>query len=163
MQTASAIRAFVEHGLWEPLANDPTLLPGALEEALRYHPVTQFVVRIPREDAVVDGITYPAGQRVILNLLAASRDPVEFPDPGRFDPTRGDQRSRLPFGWGIHHCIGHALARAQMTEALQLLLSNLTDVRIESSEVTALPSAMLGGPEQLHLSFRRRHPAPEAA
>jgi cytochrome P450 len=156
MQTASAIRAFVEHDWWEKLAASPDLLPGALEEALRFYPVTQFVVRIPREDSVVDGIAYPAGQRVVLNLQAASRDPDEFPEPERFDPTRNDNRSRLPFGWGVHHCIGHALARTQMTEALRLLLSNLTDVRVTSREVKDLPSAMLGGPDQLHLSFRRR-------
>jgi cytochrome P450 len=156
MQLASAVQALVDHGLWEPLAARPELLPAALEEALRYYPVTQFVVRIPREDAVVDDVLFPQGTRVLVNLLAGSRDPVAFPEPDRFDLTRGERRSRLPFGWGVHHCLGHALARTQMTEALRLLTAQLTDVRVASSVVKAPPSAMLGGPDRLDLSFSRR-------
>jgi cytochrome P450 len=156
MQLASAVQAFVVHGLWEELAEQPELLPAALEEALRYDPVTQFVVRIPLEDAVVDDVVFPKGTRVLVNLLAGSRDPVAFPRPDRFDLARGESRSRLPFGWGVHHCLGHALARTQMTEALRLLLAQLTEVTVTSSVVKALPSAMLGGPDRLGLSFRRR-------
>jgi cytochrome P450 len=156
MQLASAVRVFVDQDLWDRLAGEPELLPAALEEALRYYPVTQFVVRIPLEDAVVDNVLFPKGTRVLVNLLAGSRDPVEFPDPDRFDLARGERRSRLPFGWGVHHCLGHALARTQMTVALELLLSQLRDVRVTSTVVKVLPSAMLGGPDRLDLTFARR-------
>jgi cytochrome P450 len=157
MQLASAVRAFAEFGVWEDLAATPELIPDALEEVLRFYPVTQFVVRIPLVDAVVGDVLFPKGRRVLLNLMAASRDGHQFPDPDRFDITRDVRHSRLPFGWGVHHCIGHALARTSMTEALQLLTSELTDVLVTSRTVDALPSAMLGGPDQLHITFARRH------
>ena len=163
MQLASAVRVFVEHDLWERLFTRPEIVPPALEEALRFYPVTQFVVRIPREDAVVDNIVFPNGTRVIVNLLAASRDPAEFPEPNRFDISRGDRRSRLPFGWGVHHCLGHALARTQMNEALLLLTSQLRNVTVAEITVKERPSAMLAGPAQLNLRFIRRSPQPAPA
>jgi cytochrome P450 len=156
MQLASAVRAFVEFGVWEELAATPELIPDALEEVLRFYPVTQFVVRIPLEDAVLGNVLFPKGRRVLLNLMAASRDGEHFPDPDRFDITRDVRHSHLPFGWGVHHCIGHALARTSMIEALRLLTSQLTDVAVTSRTVEAPPSAMLSGPDQLYITFTRR-------
>ena len=146
----------MEFGLWEELAAKPELIPDALDEVLRFYPVTQFVVRIPLEDAVVGNVLFPEGSRVLLNLMAASRDGDHFQNPDRFDITRDVRHSRLPFGWGVHHCIGHALARTSMIEALRLLTSQLTEVVVTSRTVEAPPSAMLSGPDQLHITFARR-------
>ncbi len=153
-QLASAVYALVEHGLWERLGEQSDLLPAALEESMRYYPVTQFVVRIPLEDAVFGGYLFPKGTRTIVNLWAASRDEDHFPRPDEFDVTRGDARSRLPFGWGVHHCIGHALARTQMLEALALLITELAGLEVESREIRTPPGAMLGGPDVLRVRFR---------
>jgi len=156
-QLASAVRDLVVHGWWERLAAEPDLVPAALEEAMRFAPVTQFVVRIPDDDVEVEGLRYLARRRVILNLLAASRDPAMFPEPDRFDPLRDNvARSRLPFGWGTHHCLGHALARAAMREALLLLTARFTDVRIDGDVELAPAAAMLRGPEHLPLAFVTR-------
>jgi cytochrome P450 len=159
-QLASTVRAVVEHGLWDELAATPELVPAAVEEGLRYYPVTQFVVRIPDDDVVIDDLMFPARRRVILNLRAASRDPEAFVDPDRFDVNRDNAgRSRLPFGWGTHHCLGHALARAVMAEGLVLLTERLAGVEIAAEIEVAHPGAMLVGPQHLHLTFIRRQAA----
>jgi cytochrome P450 len=156
-QLASTVRALLENDMWEGIAGQPKLVPAAVEEALRYYPVTQFVVRIPDEDVAAGPYVFRARRRVILNLQAASRDPEMFPDPDRFDIQRQNTaRSRLPFGWGTHHCLGHALARAAMAEALGALTARLTDVHIAEPVQVAPAAAMLGGPEHLRLSFSWR-------
>jgi cytochrome P450 len=156
-QLASTARAVLENGMWEALAADTSLVPAAVEEALRFYPVTQFVVRIPDDDVAAGPFVFRARRRVILNLQAASRDPEVFPDPDRFDVHRHSAaRSRLPFGWGMHHCLGHALARAAMAEALLVLLDRMTDVQITENVPVAPAAAMLGGPEHVRLSFRWR-------
>jgi cytochrome P450 len=80
-----------------------------------------------------------------------------FADPDRFEIHRQNAaRSRLPFGWGTHHCLGHALARAAMAEAVAVLTARLTDVHIAEPVSVAPAAAMLGGPEHLQLSFAWR-------
>jgi len=157
LQLASAIKLFVQLGLWEELAAHPEAVPAAIEEAMRIAPVTQFVVRIPHQDVVIDEYLFPAKRRVILNLQAASRDPEMFPDPDRFDPDRVDlARSRLPFGWGAHFCLGAAFARSAMREASLELTRRLTAVTVIEPVEHAPAGAMLGGPEHLRLGFELR-------
>jgi cytochrome P450 len=154
-QLASAVRVFASvPGLWDRLATDPVLLPRALEEAMRLRPVSQFVVRQAEQPADAGGFVFPAGRRIILNLLAASRDPEVFAAADDFDLER-DATYRLPFGWGVHYCLGQALARAEMCEALELLVRDTVCPDIGAVR-DAPAAAMLGGPESLSLMFRRR-------
>jgi cytochrome P450 len=155
-QLASAVHDIVQGGLWEHLHDHPEDLQDAINECLRFSPVTQFVVRIAQEDAEIGGLVYPKGTRIILNLLAASRDPEKFPAPDRFDITRVTDESRLPFGWGVHRCLGQPLARLLMEEGLKLMTSQLTDVAIVSRERGPHPAEMLSGPDALTLTFSRR-------
>jgi hypothetical protein len=103
------------------LRRDPGLIPSAVEEILRYEPVVGSMGRVPREDIEVEGVRLPAGQALQLSLVAANRDPAVFEDPDRFDVGRPAQRS-LAFGWGAHHCLGAALARAELQEILGVLI-----------------------------------------
>ena len=156
-QLASTVRALVDEDAWETVAAQPARIPAAVEEALRFYPVTQFVVRIPDEDVLMERLRFPARRRVILNLRAASRDPAVFPNPDRFDMARqSTARSRLPFGWGTHHCLGHALARATLAEGVARLSRRLTDVAVAGPVSLPPPSAMLNGPDHLHLTFALR-------
>ena len=154
-QLASAVRAIVEADGWDTLADNLDLLPRALEESFRYYPVIQFLVRKPHVDVEVGGFTFPAGRRVIVNTMAASRDPKVFSDPDRLDITR-DPLYRLPFGWGFHYCLGHALARSEMIEALTVLVTRLTNVRLVDGLELAPTIAMLGGPESMPIEFSLR-------
>ena len=155
-QLASAVRDIVNNGLWERLHAHPGDLEATISECLRYSPVTQFVVRIAQKDAELQGRSYARGSRFILNLLAASRDPEKFPDPNRFDITRVNDESRLPFGWGVHRCLGQPLARLLIEEGLTLLADRMTNVVVESSDRGPHPAAMLSGPSALNLTFDLR-------
>ncbi len=154
-QLASAVRVLAtQPGVWDQLGAEPDLMPAALEEAMRLRPVSQFVVRRAPAPAEAGGFRFPPEHRIILNLLAASRDPGAFAEPDVFDVGR-DTSYRLPFGRGLHYCLGHALARAEMCEALTLFTGLLTDVAVgDAKEASA--AAMLGGPEALSVTFRRR-------
>jgi cytochrome P450 len=155
-QLASAVHDIVQNGMWEHLYEHPEDLEATINECLRFSPVTQFVVRIVQEDAELGGLLYPRGTRIILNLLAASRDPEKFSDPDRFDITRVNDESRLPFGWGVHRCLGQPLARLLIEEGLKLMTSRMTDVAVVSRERGPHPAEMLSGPDALTLTFTRR-------
>jgi cytochrome P450 len=142
-------------GMWDFLAADPDTIPGALEEAMRLRPVSQFVVRQAGAPAEAGGFRFPANRRVVVNLLAASRDPGAFDAPATFELGRSPAY-RLPFGWGRHYCLGHALARTEMCEALSLLLESVADPRVDGRVVEASPAGMLGGPESLPVTWTAR-------
>ena len=154
-QLASAVRVLAKvPGLWDQMAGAPERVPASLEEAMRLRPVSQFVVRRPPSAAVAAGLAFPAGRRVILNLLAASRDPDTFPEPERFAADR-QATYGLPFGWGLHFCLGQALARTEMCEAIAVLThKSTTPHELAAREASA--AAMLGGPESLTMTFSRR-------
>lgn len=99
------------------LRDDPDLIRSAVEEILRWDPPVQLDGRTFVDDVDLDGIPISAGEQVLLLLAAANRDGSVFPDPDRFDITRGDNH-HISFGHGIHHCLGAALARAEGQAAL---------------------------------------------
>jgi cytochrome P450 len=105
---------------WEKVVANPALAAGAVEETLRFEPSLQGFVRQVRKDVVYRNIRLPAGTFLSLNAFAANRDPAVFADPDRFDITRPNASQQLTFGRGAHLCLGNALARSEMTEALQL-------------------------------------------
>ena len=104
------------------LRTDPALTDAAVEESLRYNsPVHASTFRFAAEPVDIAGTRVPAGDAVLVSLAAASRDPLHFPDPDRFD-IRRTPNGHLGFGHGLHHCLGAPLARAEATTALRLLL-----------------------------------------
>jgi cytochrome P450 len=94
------------------LASDPTLLPVAVEEMLRYDSPVQMIGRTALEPFTVAGQSVQRGDAIMVALGAANRDPVAFPDPDRFDVGRSGNQP-LSFGFGIHHCLGAGLARLE--------------------------------------------------
>ncbi|HEY2482270.1 MAG TPA: cytochrome P450 [Caulobacteraceae bacterium] len=109
---------------WRALVADRTLMPGALEEILRYHHPTQSTSTNRRctVDVELRGKTLKAGDTVRVGLGAANRDPEAFPDPDRFDITRAPGVPALSFGAGPHFCIGAALARFEARLAIEAVL-----------------------------------------
>ena len=112
------------------LRQDPSLMPAALEELLRFDGPSQYVVRKAHEDTVLGGNTIRTGQSVIVGVAAANRDPERFPDPDRFDIDRKDNR-HLAFGWAAHFCFGAALARIEGQIALLTLITRLPGLALE--------------------------------
>jgi cytochrome P450 len=111
---------------------DPGLIPGAVEEVIRYEAITFGTARLASEDCEVGGVAVPAGTPVSLCLTSACRDPRRYPDPDRFDVRRADARSPA-FGAGIHYCLGAALARAELEEALSVLTSEVGALELMGS------------------------------
>jgi cytochrome P450/ferredoxin-NADP reductase len=136
----------------ELLRADPALIPDAVEEAIRIATPLQLVGRTTSREVTLHGVTIPAGGRVVLVYGAANRDERRFPDPDRFDVTRGKHR-HLGFGEGMHGCIGAPLARLEAKIALEEALPLLGDYT-----VTDVPERYRTTPnmyvwEHLHLAF----------
>jgi cytochrome P450 len=103
------------------LRREPALAASAGEEILRFEPPIAVLAREPVLDIEMGGIVLRKGEMVFLSILSANRDERVFRDPDRFDIARDGPRS-LSFGWGPHHCLGAALARVEIQEALPALL-----------------------------------------
>jgi erythromycin 12 hydroxylase len=119
----NAVRTLDEHpGTWEELRADPSLIPGTIEEVLRYRsPFTQ-VARSTLRPAEVGGVTIPIDALVAPWLLSANRDPQVHTEPDRFDIRRGlGGGAQLAFGHGVHFCLGAPLARLEGRVALEAL------------------------------------------
>ena len=122
---------------WAALRADPeALAPRAVEEAVRYEPITPFTGRMLSEDIVYRDVLFPAGTVVVVCAFTANRDPEAFADPDDFDiTTERDSARALTFGAGIHYCVGANLARAELGEALTFLAA-----RIETLELAGEPA-----------------------
>jgi cytochrome P450 len=105
---------------WRMVLDRPEVIPGAVEEILRYLPPAQYSGRYTLEERTIHGVTVPAGQAVLLLTGSATRDERQFDDPDAFDITRPPSLA-LGFGYGIHSCLGAALARMESRIALSEL------------------------------------------
>jgi cytochrome P450 len=137
------------------LLDDRSLVPRAIEEILRYRPVVPGTMREALADIEIDGIAFPAGTVLLPTFLAANRDPAVFPDPDRFDVTREHAQPVHSFGGGPHFCIGAALARAELQEALVRVLDRMPgfDLACAPDAVAWKPAVGIGGPVALPLRF----------
>jgi len=103
------------------LRADPTLVPPAVEELIRYDSPLQLFERTAIEDTPVGDVVVEQGQKIAALLGAANRDPAAFDEPDRFDVARADN-PHLGFGAGIHFCVGAPLARVELQSSLSTLL-----------------------------------------
>ena len=118
---ANAVVLFDRHPeQWQMVLDDPSCIPQAVEEILRYYPPSQYQGRYAPDDVTLHGVTIPAGTPTILITGAAVRDERAYDDPDRFDITRPPSLS-LGFGYGIHSCLGAALARMESRVAIEEL------------------------------------------
>jgi len=104
------------------LVGDPRLLPGAVEELVRFDAPLQLFERTATADVEVGGVVVAAGEKVAALLGAANRDPAAFPDPDRLDVGRRAV-AHLGFGAGLHFCLGAPLARMELEIAWRVLLA----------------------------------------
>lgn len=102
---------------------DPTLLVGAVDEAIRWMPPVAFIERWTKEPVELEGVTIGPREFVGVSVIAANRDPSVFDDPLRFDIHRANARHGLSFSSGAHHCLGVHLARMQTVIALEEMLA----------------------------------------
>lgn len=111
---------------------DPALLAGAVDEAIRWMPPVAFIERWTRESISLAGVTIGEREFIGISVIAANRDPSIFVDPLNFDPHRRNARHALSFSSGEHHCLGIHLARMQTVIALQQMLQTWQQIEIVS-------------------------------
>jgi cytochrome P450 len=134
-QLAHAVRLLAAHpDQWELLGARPELAAGAVEEALRFEPITPFTARIAMEDVEYRDVTFPEGTVVLVSAFTGNRDPEVYNEPDRFDITREPGSDKpLTFGAGIHYCLGANLARAEMQEALAFLPGQMPQLELDGA------------------------------
>ena len=136
-QLAHAVRLLAENPQqWALLAEDPSLADNAVEEALRYEPITPFTARILTEEVTFRDVTFPEGTIVSVCAFTGNRDLEEAArgegGPDRFDITAERGRARaLTFGAGVHYCLGANLAKAELQEALAFLAPRMRELRLD--------------------------------
>src|SRR5580704_5278808 len=153
-QLACSVALFCEHpDQWALLAEQPELAPRAVEESMRYLGAVRGTARVASEDVVYRDVLFPQGTLVATSLAGANRDPEAFEDPDDFDITRERGTAQMTFGAGIHFCMGAALARAELQEALPLLARRMPGLA-RRGDIEWKPSNFgIWGPARLPLSF----------
>jgi cytochrome P450 len=131
---------------------EPTLVPNAVEELLRYDSPVQRTARIATTDVEIDGRPITKGAMVVTALGAANRDPAQFADPDRLDVTRRDVR-HISFGYGIHFCLGAPLARVEGQIALGTLLRRAPGLALAEPSPEWRESSVLRGLKRLRVTF----------
>ena len=153
-QLACALALFAEYpGQWSQLAARPDLAPRAVEEVMRYLGAVRGTVRVTPEDVVFRDVLFPRGTLVSVSLAGANRDPDLYDEPDTFDITAERTTQQMTFGSGIHHCMGAALARAELQEALVLLSRRLPDLAVDGPIEWKPPTFGIWGPARLPLRF----------
>jgi cytochrome P450 len=145
-QLAHAVRLFAEHpGQWAALVADPGLVRAAVDEVLRFEPIAPFTARLVTEEFASGDVLFPTGTLLIGCASTANRDPSVYDQPSVFDITvdRGDHPP-LSFGAGPHFCIGHALARAELEEALTHLATRVAALSLDGAPRFDSPSGIYG-------------------
>jgi cytochrome P450 len=133
------------------LREDPSLLPAAVEELLRFtNPVNHATVRFATEDVSIGGVVIPAGAWVLSAISSADRDPAKFPCPDQVDLAR-DTSGHVAFGHGIHYCLGAPLARMEAEVALGALLARFpgTTLAVPPEALRWRPVSLMNGLESL--------------
>jgi cytochrome P450 len=139
-QLAHTVRLLAEHpDQWEALAADPALAADAVEEALRYEPITPFTARITTAEMTYRDVTFPEGTIVMVCAFTGNRDPGdggESDGADVFDIVADRPRARaLTFGAGVHYCLGANLARAELEEALVFMARRMRGLRLDGEPV----------------------------
>ena len=158
----ASIQAMAEDGaLQQRLRDDRSLIPGFVEEMLRFESPVKGDFRLAKCPVTVGGVEIPTGTTVMVVNAAANRDPRHFDEPHELRIDRENAREHLAFGHGIHFCPGAPLARAEGRILLERVLDRMADVRIDESEhgpagerrYQYVPTYILRGLTRLHIEF----------
>jgi cytochrome P450 len=126
------------------LLTNPSLIPAAVEETLRFDTSTQALARVLTRDVELHGTTLPAGAKGLLLFGSANRDERRWDEPDRFDVGR-NPAGHLAFGHGLHHCLGAPLARLETRVALDVLLPRLGEYRVDADAAVRVHSGNVRG------------------
>jgi len=149
----NAVRCFDEHerDLFAELGDDERALSTAMEEVLRYRSPVQAMDRVPTETVELGGETLEPGDRMVVWLGSANRDPETFSDPDTFRPDRTPNQ-HLAFGHGTHYCLGAPLARLEGKVAMDVLTDRLSGIEVADVDLQPVRSSFIYGVESLPIT-----------
>lgn len=147
-QLGITLDALLTHDLWETCRQDRSLIPAAVEEAVRWRPTDPSFTRLLTEDVEVEGCRIPAGVRVDVCLGAANRDPTRWEAPDAYDILRPAQ-NHLGFAMGPHQCLGMNVARQEMVSAINGLMDRFPNLAYDPAHPRP---QLVGGVEQRGMS-----------
>jgi cytochrome P450 len=142
----TALKLLLERdGLWQALCNDASLIPAALEEALRYDTPALSMIRMTTEAVNLGGVDLPKDTRVLILYGSANHDEAQYRNADRFeiDRFKDANANHLAFSHGIHHCTGAGLARREGRIALAILSARLPNLRLRPNQRLTYAPAML--------------------
>jgi cytochrome P450 len=132
---SSGVWLFAKHpDQWDLIRDDPSLIPGAINEILRIEAPIQGFSRYVARDYDLEGVLLPEGSRTIVFYGAANRDPLQFPQPDRFDVQRDNAGRHMAFGAGPHRCLGSNLAKLEMRALFTALARRVKRFHIQAEE-----------------------------
>lgn len=125
-------RLLEKPALWQQLKADPSLIPAAVEESLRFDPPVIGMFRTTARETTLKGVTIPEGSKVMYNIAAANRDPAiwDNPDEFRLDRDMATLRKHVSFSGGSHLCLGIHLARMEVCQVFEKLVARLPSLRL---------------------------------
>jgi cytochrome P450 family 142 subfamily A polypeptide 1 len=143
---------------WDLLRNDPGLLPGAVEEMLRWTSPVKNMCRTLTADTEFHGTQLHQDEKIMLMFESANFDEAAFGDPDNFRVER-DPNSHLAFGFGTHFCLGNQLARIELSNMTGRVLQRLPDLRLAGgADVPLRPANFVSGPESMPVVFTPSEP-----
>ena len=147
----NVVRRLLEDSMrWDALVADPTLIPGAVDETLRYDSSVPVWRRVTKRPVTLGGVDLPAGAKLFLWLAASGRDTAVFPEPETFDLRRANTTKTLAFGKGIHYCLGAALGKLEAQLALDGLTHRFPRLRlVDGQALSSHPNISFRGPQAL--------------
>ncbi|MEV7007963.1 cytochrome P450 [Streptosporangium sp. NPDC051022] len=150
---AGGMWALIEHPAQRRLLTEqPQLIPGAVEEMLRYVSPVRHMMRTATADTRIAGQKIAAGDWILLSYPAANYDPARFDDPMAFDVLRANASSQLSFGYGRHFCLGAQLARMEIRTLFRHLLPRLHEIDFDGEPVMTR-ATFVGGPKWLPIRY----------
>jgi cytochrome P450 len=137
------------------LRDDPSRIPNAVSEMIRWVTPVRHFMRQAQDDAVVGGVPLRKGDWLLLSYLSANRDDTVFADPFRFDIGRPNADEHLAFGIGVHFCLGAHLARMELEAFFRELLPRLEHIEL-AGQPESMATTFVGGPKRLPIRYRVR-------
>jgi len=151
--TGGLYQLLANRSQWEMLINDHSLIPGAIEESLRWVSPIKNMARTATRDVELQGKQIKEGQKLLMLYPSANRDEDHFKNAATFDITRSPN-DHVAFGFGPHFCLGAPLARLEIKIAFERLLARLPDLHLaEDSEPEFRPASFVSGYESMPVKF----------
>ena len=139
---------------WDALCADPSLVPNAIEEVMRFESSQVSWRRVTTRDTTLGGMDVPAGTTIFLNFASANRQPDLWDDPDAFDIHRPDANRHISFGKGVHYCLGAKYAKFEAQVVTEILAERLPSLRlVDDQELDYFPNITFRGPSHLQVAW----------